>query len=86
VLRIDRFVRRIETEGLQPDVDAMANLALALECLERENYAMGEDAMMLTERGWAPRLPPLAALSTGLPTPPGRATTGGVRFRYRTDD
>jgi hypothetical protein len=35
----------------------MENLAVALECLERRDYAAGEDAMMLAEFGWPPRFP-----------------------------
>jgi len=34
VQRIDRFVRRIQTEGFQPGPDAIANFEVALECLE----------------------------------------------------
>jgi hypothetical protein len=51
---IGRFIRRIEG-GFQPDVDAMTNLVIALECLEREDYPGGEDAIFLAEKGFAPR-------------------------------
>lgn len=56
--RIERFLTRIRSEGTQPDVDAMANLALALACLERDDYPAGQDAMLLAEKSWAPRFPP----------------------------
>jgi hypothetical protein len=46
VQRIDRFVRRIRTEGLQPGPKAIANFEVTLECLERADYPGGEDAMM----------------------------------------
>lgn len=39
VQRIDRFVRRIQTEGRQPDPDAIVNFEAALECLERPSAA-----------------------------------------------
>jgi hypothetical protein len=55
VQRIERFVRRIQTEGLQPGPDAIANFEVALECLERADYAGGEDAMIWGEYGFAPR-------------------------------
>jgi hypothetical protein len=35
VQRIDRFVRRIQTEGFQPGPDALASFDVALECFER---------------------------------------------------
>jgi hypothetical protein len=35
VQRIDRFVKRIQTDGLHPGPDAIANFEVALECLER---------------------------------------------------
>jgi hypothetical protein len=57
VQRIHRFVRRIRTEGFQPGPDAIANFEVALECLERADYAGGEDAMIWGEYGFAPRLP-----------------------------
>ncbi len=57
VQRIDRFVRRIQTEGFQPGPDAIANFEVALECLERADYAGGEDAMIWGEYGFAPRFP-----------------------------
>ncbi len=38
VQRINRFVRRIQIEGLQPGPDAIANFEVALECLERADY------------------------------------------------
>lgn len=53
--RIERFLTRIRTEGSQPDVDAIANLTLAIDCLERDDCPTGQDAMMLAEKGWAPR-------------------------------
>lgn len=56
--RIERFLTGIRTAGTEPDVDAIANLTLALECLERADYPAGQDAMLLAEKGWAPRLPP----------------------------
>jgi hypothetical protein len=55
VQRIDRFLRRIQTEGLQPGPDAIANFEVALECLERADYPGGEDAMIWGEHGFAPR-------------------------------
>ncbi len=57
VHRIERFPARIGA-GFQPDVDALANLAVALECLERDDPPAGEDAMMLAEKGWASRSTP----------------------------
>lgn len=57
VQRIDRFVRRIQTDGFQPGPDAIANFDVALECLERTDYPGGEDAMLWGEYGFAPRLP-----------------------------
>ena len=57
VQRIDRFVRRIQTEGFQPGPDALANFEVALECLERADYPGGEDAMIWGEYGFAPRFP-----------------------------
>ena len=33
--RIDRFVRCVQTEGLQPGPDTIANLEVAFECLDR---------------------------------------------------
>jgi hypothetical protein len=57
VQRIERFLATIK-DGRQPDVDAMANLAIALDCLERDDPPAGEDAMMLAEHGWAPRVAP----------------------------
>jgi hypothetical protein len=55
--RFDRFVRRIQTEGLQPGPDAIANFEVALECLERADYPGGEDAMIWGEYGFVPRFP-----------------------------
>ena len=55
--RIARFIGRINTEGLQPNVDAMANLEQALAALEQGVYSVGEDAIMLAEKGWEPRFP-----------------------------
>ena len=43
VRRIDRFVRRMQTESFQPGPDAIANFEVALECLERADYPGGED-------------------------------------------
>ena len=57
VQRIDRFVRRIQTEGLQPGPDATANFEVALECLERADYPGGEDAMIWGEYCFATRFP-----------------------------
>ena len=57
VQRIDRFVRRIQTEGFQPGPDAIANFEVALEYLEQANYPDGEDAMIWGEYGFAPRFP-----------------------------
>jgi hypothetical protein len=57
VQRIERFVRRIQTEGFQPGPDAIANFEVALECLERADYPGGEDAMIWGEYGFAPRFP-----------------------------
>ena len=51
VQRIDRFVRRIQTEGFQPGPDAIANFEVALECLERADYPGGKDAMIWGEYG-----------------------------------
>jgi hypothetical protein len=51
VQRIERFVRRIQTEALLPGPDAIANFEIALECLERADYAGGEDAMIWGEYG-----------------------------------
>jgi hypothetical protein len=68
VQRIDRFLRRIQTEGMQPGPDAIANFEVALECLERADYPGGEDAMNWGEHGFAPRfarpaeLPPIGKL------------------------
>jgi hypothetical protein len=56
VLRIGRCIAAIG-EGLQPNVDGLENLVIALDCLERGVYPTGEDAMMLAEKGWAPRRP-----------------------------
>lgn len=56
--RIERFLTRIRDGGVQPDVDAIANLTLAIDCLERDDYPAGQDAMLLAEKGWAPRFPP----------------------------
>jgi hypothetical protein len=50
-------LRRIQTEGLQPGPDAIANFEVALECLERADYSGGEDAMIWGEYGFAPRFP-----------------------------
>jgi hypothetical protein len=55
VQRIDRFLRRIQTKGLQPGLDAIANFEVALECLERADYPGGEDAMIWGEYDFAPR-------------------------------
>jgi hypothetical protein len=55
VQRIERFVKRIQTEGLQLSVDTMANVEVALECLEGSDYPGGEDAMIWGEYGFAPR-------------------------------
>lgn len=57
VHRVERFVRRIQTESFQPDPDAIANFEVALECLERADYFDGEDAMIWGEYGFAPRFP-----------------------------
>jgi hypothetical protein len=57
VQRIDRFVRRIQTEGFQPGPDAIVNFEVALECLERADYPGGEDAMIWGAYGFAPRFP-----------------------------
>jgi hypothetical protein len=57
VHRVERFVRRIQTESFQPDPDAIANFEVALECLERADYPDGEDAMIWGEYGFAPRFP-----------------------------
>jgi hypothetical protein len=48
VLRVERFFAAI-SNGLQPNVDAMASFALAIECLERDDHPTGEDAMMRAE-------------------------------------
>jgi hypothetical protein len=61
VQRIERFVGRIEREGVPPSPDTIANFEVALECLERSDYAGGEDAMIWGEYGFAPRLPRAAA-------------------------
>lgn len=55
LIRMDRYMRAIEKEGLQPTADAMVNLVIALECLERADYRGGEDAMMYAEKGFPPR-------------------------------
>jgi hypothetical protein len=55
VQHIERFVKRIQAEGFQPDADAIANFEVALECLERGDYPGGEDAMIWGEYGFAPR-------------------------------
>jgi hypothetical protein len=57
VQRIERYVKRIETEGFQPTVNALANFEVALECLERSDYPSGEDAIIWDEYGFAPRCP-----------------------------
>jgi hypothetical protein len=57
VQRMERFVKRIQTEGFQPGPDAIANFEVALEYLEQANYPDGEDAMIWGEYGFAPRFP-----------------------------
>ena len=57
VQRMERFVKRIQTEGFQPGPDAIANFEVALEYLEQANYPDGEDAMIWGEYGFAPRCP-----------------------------
>lgn len=57
VQRIERYVQRIETEGVQPTVHALANFEVALECLDRSDYPGGEDAILWGEYGFAPRFP-----------------------------
>jgi hypothetical protein len=54
---MERFVKRIQTEGFQPGPDAIANFEVALEYLEQANYPDGEDAMIWGEYGFAPRFP-----------------------------
>jgi hypothetical protein len=61
IQRIERFIKR--GEGAQPSVDAIANFEVALECLEREDYPGGEDAMIWGEHGFAPRVPRAAGPS-----------------------
>jgi hypothetical protein len=63
VQRIDRFVKRIQTDGFQPGPDAIANFEMALECLERGDYPAGEDAMICGEYGFEPRFERLRASS-----------------------
>lgn len=41
VRRMKRFVERITKDDLRPNVDATANLAIALEHLERGDYPAG---------------------------------------------
>jgi hypothetical protein len=57
VQRIHRYVKRIEMDGFQPTLHALANFEVALECLERSDYPGGEDAIICGEHGFAPRFP-----------------------------
>lgn len=49
VQRIERFLKRIQTEGFQPGPDTLANFEVALDCLERGDYPGGEDSMIWGE-------------------------------------
>jgi hypothetical protein len=80
VQRIERFVRRIEAEGFQPDVDTIANFGVALDCLERADYPGGEDAIAWGEHGFAPRFPRAAP-----PTPIGELLERFRRLRAEPD-
>lgn len=55
IQRIERFIKRVQGEGAQPSIDTIANFEVALECLEREDYPGGEDAVIWGEHGFAPR-------------------------------
>jgi len=53
-----RSVREaIQTEGFQPGPGAIANFEIALECLEPDDYASCENAMIWGEYGFALRFP-----------------------------
>ena len=76
VQRMERFVKRIQTEGFEPGPDAIANFEVALEYLEQANYPDGEDAMIWGEYGFAPRFPRPAA-----PPPIGKLIERFERLR-----
>ena len=53
--RIQRFLVRRRADGAPLTAEEATNITAALSGLERGRYPEGEDAMMLAEKGWAPR-------------------------------
>ena len=53
--RIQRFIARRRADGAPLTAEEATNITAALAGHESGRYPEGEDAMMLAEKGWAPR-------------------------------